>query len=283
MSAKLPIPVSQVIDLISSSPPRQHSPTAGGGGSLASSPLLPSPSAMLRHFVERTAAKNTLKDGNKVEKTFIWDVPNDMGELEILPPLAAKRQRATKTTSNVVKKPRARKTTEGSNVEKKVPLKDGKLKARVVKRTPQTDTKSKYFSDEQPEGGTSTSGLPVYDQQILQDVPMILDTVPKKKALLPKSPNRRPPLDPPLHVTRRQWTPVKDTALILSSSSPLVNGEPKKSKREVFGSIVEVMRYSTESLQSSREASTSIEGRVGNGLTKKRAIEVREHPQITEY
>lgn len=229
---------------------------------------------MLNIFTERAVAVAKVKEAQgPLEKTSIWDISDDAGEVE-LPPPVAKRRTAKTTADTGVKKPRAQKTIEKSKVEKKAPPKDRKIKARVVKSSViQTGTKSKYFPEAQQQ---TWSEAMVGNQETLSSISVTQDTASKKTALIPKSPNQLPPhLEPPLHVIRRQWTPVKNTVLTLDSSSPLVNGEPKMTKKDIFGSMVDVMRYSTESCQNSREASVSMEDRIGNCLTKKRAIEVR--------
>lgn len=279
MAVKPPVPAKEIIDLLSSSPPsRQTSvPTTIIGNNESppmSSPLPPSPSVVFNALAERAAVAAKAREARGNEgtsgKVSVREVPDNAGDV-LLPLPAAKNKRATKAATDTgVKKPRARKSTKVETV----PLKDRKIKSRVIKNPiAQTGTKSKYFVESR---GQNFTEMTARDQGPVSDASIALDPAPRKEVLVPKSPNQLPPyLKPPLHVIRRQWTPVKNTTLTLGSSSPLANGEPKMTKKAVFGSMVDVMRYSTESTQSSREVSTGMEDRIGNGLTKKRAIEVR--------
>lgn len=216
------------------------------------------------------AAKARAREASegKAEKTSIWDVldDDDAREPELPPPppplAAAKKKRASEATAPAgVKKPRTRKVTEKPKAEKKPALRNGKIQAKVVKSPLETATTSKYFPEKQQE--------PL-------DIFVTLDPVPKRTALAPKLPNQGPHPEPPLHVIRRQWTPVKDTNFPLDSSPHLANSELKMDKASVFGSMIDTMRYSTEPSESTREASVSMENRAENVLIKKRVIEVIE-------
>lgn len=211
----------------------------------------------------------------KEEKTSIWDTPDDPREVE-LPPPATKSKRDSKTTAPAgVKKPRARKVIGKSKVEKKAPLGNGKIKARVVKSSLEATAKSKYFPEKQQPK----------DLEHPPDVLTALNLTPGNTALAPKSPNRGLHPEPPLHVTRRQWTPVKDTVLLSGSSPSLANGELKMTKVAAFSSMIDAMRYSTELSEKSQEVPISMENRVENVLIKKRAIEVGKldrNPDIIE-
>lgn len=205
------------------------------------------------------AAKAREAQGSRgeAEKSSIWDIPDDVRDLELLP-LATKNKRVSKAAEHAgAKKLKTRKATEKSKAEKKAPLRNGKIQAKVVKIPLETGKKSKYFSEKQQE---------------LPDILITLGPVPKNAALAPKSPNHRLRHEPPLHVIRRQWTPVKDTDFPLDSSPHLTNGEPKMDKIGVFSSVINSMRYSTEPSENAREASVS---RAENVLVKKRVIEVR--------
>lgn len=225
-----------------------------------SSPLPPSPSVMFSAFAAK--AREAQGSKGKVEKSSIWDIPDDVRDLGLLPS-ATKNKRASKAVEHAgAKKPKTRKATEKSKAEKKAPLRNGKIQAKVIKSPLETSKKSKYFSEKQQE---------------LPDILITLGPVPKNAALAPKSPNQELRHEPPLHVIRRQWTPVKDTDFPLDSSPHLANGEPKMDKISVFNSVINSMRYSTES---SENASVSIDNCAENVLVKKRAIEVRNSYRI---
>lgn len=224
---------------------------------------------MFSAFAAKAKAKARAREAQasegKAEKTSIWDVlDDDAREPELPPPPlpATKKKRTSETTAPAgVKKPRTRKVTGKPKAEKKPPLRNGKIQAKVVKSPLEAATTSKYFPEKQ-------QGPP--------DISITLDPVPKRTALAPKLPNQESHPEPPLHVIRRQWTPVKDTNLPLDSSPHLANGELKIDKASVFGSMIDTMRYSTELPESTREASVSMENRAENVLIKKRVIEVIE-------
>jgi hypothetical protein len=285
MSVKTSIPIKQVINLVSSSPPHRK---PSSSNDLMSSPL-PSPSSMLKQFSMIGAsskagiAQPPNKGRTEGEEPSVWDVPNDAVEDqgEASPPTfpPARKKRAVKVTANppASKKPRApRKTGDNSKVErKKRPLKDGKLKARVIKSAT-GPSKSKYFAEQQ-EGGLSVSGPCVNDSNPLLDNPALQDVYSKQSTPTQESPSQQSALDPSVPVIRRQWTPVKNTILSVDSPSPSMGGEARKSKRSAFDDMVGVMRYTTNSRQSSQEALVGKEDVIfANGLRNKRPLEVRE-------
>lgn len=272
------MPVREIIDLLSSSPLPQYSPapstmTKKNQDLLMSSPLPPSPSVMFSAFAERAAAAAAAKaketQGSKVEGTAIWDTPEDTREVELPPQPGTKNKRASKTITHAgVKKPRAQKATVKSKAEKKTQLRNGQIKARVVKNPLELGMSSKYFPEKpQPMGREHPPEIPT--------ISTISDPTLNKIPLAPKSPNQGPHLEPPLYVTRRQWTPVKNTGFLPDNSSPLVNGEPKVTKA-TFSKMIGAMRYSTESFENAQEVSVSMDNRASNGLIKKQAIEVRK-------
>lgn len=285
MPVRLPIPVREIIDLLSSSPFSRHSPAPTtirkDEDPFMSSPLPPSPSSMFSAFAERAKAAALAREvqgsegsEGREEKISIWDTPDDPREVK--PPPVTKNKRDSKITAPAeVKRRSARKVTEKSKVEKKAPLGNGKINARVVKSSLEAMTKSRYFPEKQQ----------LKNQEDPPDVLTALNLAPGDTTLAPKSPNKGPHPEPPLHVTRRQWTPVKDTVSLSGSSPSLANGELKMTKVAAFGSMIDAMRYSTELSEKSQEVSISKENHVENVLIRKRAIEVGKldkNPDIIE-
>ncbi|KAH8153752.1 uncharacterized protein LAJ45_02565 [Morchella importuna] len=283
MSVKTSIPIKQVINLISSSPPhRVPSPS----NDLVSSPLS-SPSSKLKQFSMTGAsskvgiAQSPDKGRTEGEEPSVWDVSNDAVEDQgkasppTLPP--ARKKRAVKATEDPPASKKSRtphKTRDNSKVErKKRPLKDGKLKARVVKSAT-GPSKSKYFAEQQ-EGELSISGPSVNDSSPFLDNPALQDVYSKQSTPTQESPSQQSALNPSIPVIRRQWTPVKNTTLSVDSPSPLMGGEVRKSKRSAFDDMVGVMRYTTNSRQSSQEALVGKEDVIfANSLRNKRPLEI---------
>ncbi|CUS13552.1 unnamed protein product [Tuber aestivum] len=284
------------IILLSSPPaPQLRITTTSTGKTISSPPSSPllSPSALLQELVEKGTAAIHKQRGARappprrvISSENVWNVPSSSDDQDgLIAKLSPQRKRATKPTGDPITKisrakkdfttptlghflPKSKALGEAEakdanraktrNTRKKGVTKDGQIVAKSTKRS--MPTKSPFF------GPLDTAQIP--------SKPVAYE----KAASFPRS-TSNPITEPPIPTILSQWTPVKGAISI--DSSPPDNIEASEEKGEDdrgtldFANMVGEMKLS-RSYSRDGSAVPSLGGldKLGNGLTKKRAIEV---------